>query len=59
MSKQKTIELNPDVLRALGNGVADLRKGDESDIDAAERVIKEMDKKGYRYSSYNFWPKGK
>jgi hypothetical protein len=53
----KTIELTPDILLALGSGVADLKDGDPAMIEAAERVIEEMDKKGYRYYGYNFWPK--
>ena len=53
----KTIDLTPTILRALGEGVASLKKGDGRDLETAEKVIEDMGAKGYTYSFYSFHPK--
>ena len=53
-----TIKLTPAILRALGEGVDALGKGDSHDC-AMETVVKEaLDALGYQHGSYDFWKKG-
>ncbi len=52
-----TIELTPEVLRTLGEGVARLEDGDTEDCSKALAVREEMGRQGYEYTSYDFMSK--